>query len=99
MKKLDFYTRLKKEGKEVAVLVSGYTDGKFNYYKNGSWFAILPTLGLTFCQPKSTRKELVNSIYNTEIIDKINNFINTRLEPDAVEYFEKLIEKSEEKQC
>ena len=34
MKKCEFYTALKVDGKETAVKVDGYTDGNFCYYKN-----------------------------------------------------------------
>lgn len=48
MKKLDFYTRKMENSAPRAVLVSGYTDGTYNYYRldGGFWCAVHVFAGL-----------------------------------------------------
>ena len=57
MKKADFYTMVRENGKNIAKQQNGYTDGNFNYYKNqyGTWHAIHPENGLSVCTD-TTRK-------------------------------------------
>ena len=57
MKKTVFYSMVHENGKSIAKRQNGYTDGKYNYYKNqwGTWFVIHPENGLSVCAD-STRK-------------------------------------------
>lgn len=67
MKKCSFYTR-KAKGIER---VNGWTDGKFNYYRNGDmWFCIVPDIGIAAATSYS-RKDVVNQVYNPDIAAKI----------------------------
>ena len=80
MKKLQFYTRYMIDGSAIALLVRGYTDGTYNYYKNdyGTWCAIHPLSGLAI--PNSygrTRKNAVTMAHNyTETINKNITIVN-----------------------
>lgn len=68
MKKCSFYTR--KTG-DIVERVNGWTDGKFNYYKNGDmWFCIVPDIGIA-AVTGSSRKDVVDQAYNPDIVDKI----------------------------
>lgn len=95
MKKLDFYTQKMVNGKKAAVIVSGYTDGVYNYYKtdSGFWWAIHPGtgLGITTCTC-SSRKTAVENAYDPYIIEKLENYFSTDHGKKAIENFNKLIE-------
>ena len=87
MKKHSFYSLvLDNNFKPVAKKWDGFTDGKYNYYKNeyNKWYAIEPTTGLSVINSRNTRKEceqLANApetlekVKNAITIDKINKFI------------------------
>lgn len=100
MKKLDFYTMQSKNKKPAAVLVSGYTDGTFNYYKNdrGYWWAIHPGTGLAvtncFC---SSRKTAAENAHDPFVLEKLKNLMDRDSGKEMVNRFNKLIQ--EEKQC
>ena len=50
MKKATFYSMVREDGQNIAKRQEGYTDGIFNYYRNGStWFVIHPANGLSIC--------------------------------------------------
>ena len=54
MKKFSFYTR--KTG-GIVERVNGWTDGVYNYYKNGDmWYCIVPEVGIS-CAHANSRKE------------------------------------------
>lgn len=100
MKKLDFYTMQSKNSKPAAVLVSGYTDGNFNYYKTdrGYWWAIHPTTGLavTTCNC-ATRKTAVENAHDPYIMEKIQSALDRDRNGDMINRFNKLIQEA--KQC
>ena len=67
MKKCSFYTR-KTKGIER---VNGWTDGTYNYYKNGDvWFCIVPEVGFAAATGYS-RKDVVAQVYDHDIAAKI----------------------------
>ena len=48
MKKCVFYSLVQSSNKLIAQQWQGWTDGKYNYYKNGGmWFCIEPNCGLS----------------------------------------------------
>ena len=68
MKKCSFYTR--KTG-GIVERVNGWTDGVYNYYKNGDmWFCIIPKVGIAAATGYS-RKDVVSQVYNHDIAAKI----------------------------
>ena len=73
MKKCSFYTR--KAG-GIVERVNGWTDGKYNYYKNGDmWFCIVPGIGIAAATGYS-RKDVVAQVYDHDIADKIAAFMD-----------------------
>lgn len=73
MKKCSFYTRKNKTGRTGGIVerVNGWTDGTYNYYKDGSiWFCIVPDIGIAAATGYS-RKDVVNQVYNPDIAAKI----------------------------
>lgn len=64
MKKVQFFTLVRRDGADKVECVNGYTDGRFNYYKCafGGWFAIEPSCGLSMSQAH-TRKEAAAKAY------------------------------------
>ena len=73
MKKCSFYTRKTKAGIKGGIVerVNGWTDGKFNYYRNGDmWFGIVPDIGIAAVTGYS-RKDVVAQAYCPDIVDKI----------------------------
>ena len=46
MKKIEFYTLIRKGDNVNAVKVKGYTDNNYNYYKDefNNWHAVIPNL-------------------------------------------------------
>ena len=68
MKKCSFYTR--KAG-GIVERVNGWTDGVYNYYKNGDlWFCIVPDIGIA-AVTGSSRKDVVAQVYDHDIVAKI----------------------------
>lgn len=68
MKKCSFYTR-KAEG--IVERVNGWTDGTYNYYKNGDmWYCIVPEVGLATAMGYS-RKDVMSQAYDPDIASKI----------------------------
>ena len=100
MKKLNFYTLRMENGSKKAVLVSGYTDGDFNYYKTdrGTWWAIHPGTGLAittcFC---SSRKTAAENAHDPFLLEKLKNILDRDSGKEMVNRFDKLIQ--EVKQC
>lgn len=73
MKKCSFYTR--KTG-GIVERVNGWTDGVYNYYKNGDmWFCIVPDIGIA-AVTGSSRKDVVSQVYDHDIADKIATIMN-----------------------
>jgi hypothetical protein len=67
----------------------GYTDGKFNYYKNewGKWSPIEPSTGLSVTFPRNTLKECKQAANAPELLEKVKNAIT----PELQQRFEKII--------
>ena len=78
MKKCSFYTRKNKTGRTggTVVCVNGWTDGTYNYYKNGDlWFCIIPDIGIA-AVTGSSRKDVVTQAYDHDIAAKIAAIMN-----------------------
>ena len=74
MKKCSFYTRKTKAGIKGGIVerVNGWTDGVYNYYKNGDlWFCIVPDIGIAAVTGYS-RKDVMTQAYDHDIVDKIS---------------------------
>ena len=68
MKKCSFYT-CKTGG--IVERVNGWTDGTYNYYKNGDvWFCIVPEVGLSAAMG-SSKKDVVAQVYDHDVAAKI----------------------------
>ena len=90
MKKCSFYTR-KTKGIEW---VNGWTDGKFNYYKNGDmWFCIVPDIGIA-AVTGSSRKDVVTQVYDHDTAAKIASIMDRDGEK-LKEKFNSLIQETE----
>ena len=79
MKKIQFYSLMKKDNTTTAVLHNGYTDGVYNYYKSdycGIWYAILPVNGIAFAQGY-TRKEAAANAHAPETKKKLTAYLST----------------------
>lgn len=75
MKKMQFFTLVKVDNVEKVDYVSGYTDGRFHYYRSshtGTWFAIEPAVGLAAASAP-TRKEVERRAYANA--EKIGEFM------------------------
>ena len=71
MKKHSFYSLMRKDGKNKAVLHNGFSDGTFYYYKdNYTWYAIHPLCGLSVCYGY-TRKECADKAHAPALFAKI----------------------------
>ena len=97
MKKIEFYTRTHKNGKDIAEKVNGYTDGKFNYYKNefGNWFAVEPKTGLSTGAQYKTRKQIIDHAYSERVTALIEAFYKKPDIEDGIKYFNSLIQEAE----
>ena len=65
MKKCEFYTMKRINRETVAVLVKGYTDGTYNYYRQeNTWYIIDPNTGrlLYMANTLSKTRELAKDI-------------------------------------
>ena len=91
MKKCSFYTR--KTG-GIVERVNGWTDGTYNYYRNGDmWFCIVPEVGIAAATGYS-RKDVVAQAYNPVIVDKIAAIMDRDGE-ELKEKFNELIQAAE----
>ena len=75
MIKSSFYTMVLKNGKKQAELVvDGYSDGSYYYYKkdSGFWCVIHPLCGLSIANG-NTRKEARENAYSKRIQDSLDN--------------------------
>ena len=101
MKKIDFYTliRLNNNGIESnvgAVLVKGYTDGKFNYYRGrGGWFAIHPVALLSAGWTSPTLKAAVAAANHPDMLEKVQGYIN-RLSDERSQYLANCVQETKE---
>ena len=91
MKKCSFYTR--KTG-GIVERVNGWTDGRYNYYRNGDmWFCIIPEVGIA-AVTGSSRKDVVSQVYDHDIADKIATIMERDSEK-LKEEFNNLIQAAE----
>ena len=96
MKKITFYTRKLIGGRPCAVLVEGYADGVFSYYKDeyGRWFAVIPTVGLspikTLFASHFTRKSAAEAAYS--VLEDVNSWLAEHGDAERA-YFNALISK------
>lgn len=90
MKKCSFYTR-KTKGIER---VNGWTDGVYNYYKNGDvWFCVVPDIGIS-CAHANSRKEVAEMGHSVDTV----SYIATIMDRDGEKLrgeFNSLIQKAE----
>lgn len=71
MKKTNFYSMVREEGKIIAKLHNGYTDGTYYYYKkDSSWHAIHPANGLSICSGY-TRKAAAERAHEPQMVERI----------------------------
>ncbi len=76
MKKAEFYTLCRTDGKVAAKKQNGYSDDKFYYYKNmGVWFAIHPDNGLSIFTAK-TRRDVAALAHKPENLEKLERALN-----------------------
>lgn len=96
MKKCSFYTRKNKTGRTGGIVerVNGWTDGTYNYYKNGNkWFCIVPEVGLAAAMGYS-RKDVMLQAYDHDIAAKIASIMD-RDGATLREKFNSLIQEAE----
>lgn len=96
MKKCSFYTRKTKAGIKGGIVewVNGWTDGTYNYYKNGDmWFCIVPDIGIAAVTGYS-RKDVMLQAYDHDIVDKISAIMDRDGE-ELREKFNELIQAAE----
>ena len=86
MIKSSFYTMVLKNNKKQAILVNGYSDGTYYYYKkdNGFWSVIHPLCGLSIANGK-TRKEAEQMAYTKRVQDGLDNMYKNNFD-----YYKKL---------
>lgn len=82
MKKTNFYTLCQENGSAAACLVSGYTDGRFNYYRTrAGWNVIIPdALVSVNREPLPTRSaaiELANSAQTSDLVKRYRDIVMT----------------------
>ena len=101
MKKIDFYTLVRLnnngiEGNVGAVLVKGYTDGKFNYYRGrGGWFAIHPVALLSAGWTSPTLKAAVAAANHPDMLEKVQGYID-RLSDERRQYLANCVQETKE---
>ena len=96
MKKCSFYTRKAKAGIKDGIVerVNGWTDGVFNYYRNGDmWYCIIPEVGIA-AVTGSSRKDVMYRVYDHDIASKVVA-IMARDGEKLKEKFNKLIQAAE----
>ena len=93
MKKTTFYSMVREEGKVIAKLHAGYTDGTYYYYKkDSSWHAIHPVNGLSICS-SYTRKAAAERAHEPQMVERIAAALERQ--QDAAERFAAAVEKAE----
>ena len=94
MKKTTFYSMVREEGKNIAKLQAGYTDGTYNYYKRGSmWYVIHPVNGLSICM-NHTRKAAAARAHEPKMLERIAAALERQ--QAAAETFAAAVEKAKE---
>jgi hypothetical protein len=76
-----FYTAIRRDGEEVALLVKGYFDGTFYYYKAryNRWHAVHPLTGLSAASAY-TRKQCQALAFDN--LEKVEEYMHKRGEKD-----------------
>lgn len=95
MKKHTFYSLvLGTNFKPVAKKWDGFTDGKYNYYKNEykKWFAIEPLTGLSVINSRNTRKECEQAANTPEMLKKVKNAITLEKINEFIKYVSEVCE-------
>ena len=78
MKKHSFFTLCRTRTGIEAMLVSGYTDGTFHYYRGTEkWHAVHPETGLSVCTA-SSRVAAASMANSSELLDKIRHAVEMR---------------------
>ena len=83
MKKHTFYSLvLGTNHKPIAKKWNGFTDGKYNYYKNeyNKWYAIEPTTGLSVINSRNTRKDCEQLANTPEMLEKVKDKITEEMQ-------------------
>lgn len=94
MKRAVFYSVMMQKGGPAAVLHNGYTDGTYQYYKNGAqWCAILPAVGLSVCSGP-TRKACAEDAHDAGTAERIAAAME-RGGNDLRARFDKLVKEAE----
>ena len=94
MKKTTFYTMVREDGKAIAKLQKGYTDGTYNYYKKDSlWHAIYPGNGLSICSDY-TRKAAAEKAHAPAMLARVAAAVERQ--PEAATRFTAAVKKAEE---
>lgn len=91
MKKAIFYSQVRENGKIIAKQWTGWTDGIYNYYNNGGWFAIEPLTGFAVTTNHNTRKTCAENAH------KLHEKVKLKIEnsPEIIARFAALIEEAE----
>lgn len=74
MKKANFYSIMRKDGRVQAVLQNGYSDGTYYYYRSAAypvWHVIQPATGYSILTDRS-RKKAAERAHAPEMIAAIN---------------------------
>lgn len=89
MKKHQFFSMVRDNGKKTVKMQNGYTDGEFNYYSTGrgSWHCIDPKTGLSIAYG-STREKAQQAAKS--VADRFEEAKSTATYEKAVEQFAKL---------
>lgn len=75
MKKISFYTLCQDNGTTSAYLVSGYTDGVYNYYRTrAGWNAIIPDAMVSIEKPARTRAMAAAVAHNHQTVSAVASF-------------------------
>lgn len=97
MKKVKFYSLMRRDGKPAAILHDGYTDGVYYYYKNNNycniWYVIHPDTGLSLTYGV-TRKEAAEKAYAPDMVENVKKVIASRGEQMRAA-FDKAIEETQ----
>lgn len=99
MKKIEFYTLVRlndnsKEGTVAAILVKGYTDGRYNYYLGPvGWNAVHPVALLSTGWPYRTRKDAVAAANHPDMLKKVQGYID-RLSDERRQYLANCIQET-----
>ena len=84
---------VREDGKAIAKLQKGYTDGTYNYYKKDSlWLAIYPGNGLSICSDY-TRKAAAEKAHAPAMLARVAAAVERQ--QDAAARFTAAVKKAE----